>query len=129
MSKFKYYLLSLIILVACLAACKPSNQSPAQIVQNYLEALVNKDSAKLISYSCKNWENIAQTELDSIMNVKASLENVNCQLKSESSSYATVVCNGEIQLTYGTEVQKIELNKRTYHLTYENNEWRVCDLK
>mgnify|MGYP007023420823 FL=1 len=63
------------------------------------------------------------------MNVKASLENVNCQLKSESSSYATVVCNGEIQLTYGTEVQKIELNKRTYHLTYENNEWRVCDLK
>jgi hypothetical protein len=112
-----------------LFSCSSASQSPSQVVNGYLEALVNKDSAKLISYSCKKWEKEAQKELDSFSNVGTSLENVACKVNSQTTVNAAVTCNGFIKLTYDTEIQKIDLNKRIYSLIFESNEWRICDLK
>lgn len=123
---FAVLLIPFLILVACQGS--PS-QNPSKVVNDYLNALVEKDSAKLISFSCKNWENEAQKELDSFMNVGISLENVDCQVNSQSSAEAAVMCSGFIKLTYDTEIQKIDLSKRAYKLVLENNEWRVCGLK
>ena len=119
----------LIVALLLFSACNLASQNPSIVVQNYLDALVKKDPAKLISLSCKNWETEAQKELDSFMNVGASLEGLNCSIKSQSTNNATVNCQGYIQLTYDTEVQRIDLSKRTYQLTLENNDWHVCNFK
>ena len=99
------------------------------VVKNYLDALVKKDPAKLISLSCKNWEAEAQKELDSFMNVGTTLEGLNCSIKSQSTTDASVICHGYIKLTYDTEIQKIDLSKGIYQLTLENNDWRVCNYR
>ncbi len=125
-SGFYFLFIFFVILVGCQGS--PS-QNPSKVVNDYLNALVEKDPAKLISFSCKNWENEAQKELDSFMNVGISLENVDCQVNSQSSAEAAVLCNGFIKLTYDSEIQKIDLSKRAYKLVLENNEWRVCGLK
>jgi hypothetical protein len=109
-----------------LLACNPVNQNPLIVVQNYLEALVKKDSAVLVSTTCKDWESEAQKELDSFLNVGTTLEGLNCSLVSQSENNASVICHGFIVLTYDTEIQKIDLSKRTYQLVLENNDWRVC---
>lgn len=128
--KINYRIWVLIIFIMILGSCQGNTpQEPSQTVKNYLNALVDKDSAKLISYSCKNWEGEAQKELDSFMNVGISLENVVCKVNSRNSAETAVLCSGFLKLTYDTEIQKIDLSKRIYHLILENNEWRVCDLK
>lgn len=127
MKKAVYFLLILLIL---LVGCQGSpSQNPSKVVNDYLNALVEKDPARLVSFSCKDWENEAQKELDSFMNVGISLENVDCQINSQSSAEAAILCNGFIKLTYDTEIQKIDLSKRAYKLVLENNEWRVCGFK
>jgi hypothetical protein len=128
--KFRITLLLPLVLALFAVACQSGNtQDPSESVQNYLQGLVAKDAAKLISYSCKTWEKEAQKELDSFMNVGISLENVDCDVNSKSSAVALVSCRGYIKLTYDTEIQKIDLSKRAYQLILENNEWMVCGLK
>jgi hypothetical protein len=109
-----------------LLACKPVHQNPLIVVQNYLNALIKKDSAVLVSTTCKEWESEAQKELDSFLNVGTTLEGLNCSIKSQSENNASVNCQGYIVLTYDTELQKIDLSKRTYQLVLEKNDWRVC---
>jgi hypothetical protein len=118
-----------IIFVFFIVSCQSSVLNPSQVVQNYLNALVNKNAANLISLSCKNWESEAQKQLDSFMNVGTSLENVDCSVDSQTTDSAKVACTGFIKLTYDAEIQKIDLSKRVYQLSFENNEWRVCNSK
>jgi hypothetical protein len=118
-----------IIFVFFIVSCQSSVLNPSQVVQNYLNALVNKNAANLISLSCKNWESEAQKQLDSFMNVGTSLENVDCSVDSQTTDSAKVACTGFIKLTYDAEIQKIDLSKRVYQLSFENNEWRVCISK
>jgi hypothetical protein len=125
----KNLFLLLIISIFLVSACNSVIKDPSIIVQNYLNALVKKDQAMLISLSCKEWELEAQKELDSFMNVGMSLEGLACNTTSQSTSIASVVCQGYIQLTYDTEIQKIDLSKRIYQLALENNDWRVCKAK
>ena len=99
------------------------------VVQKYLNALVKKDPATMVSLSCKGWESEAQKELDSFMNVGTSLEGLDCSIKSQSSTNASVICQGYIQLTYDTEIQKIDLSKRVYQLSFQDNLWWICDFK
>jgi hypothetical protein len=110
----KISFLLIIVILFLLLACSPVNQNPAIVVQNYLKALVKKDSAVLISM------------LDSFQNVGTTLEGLNCSMQSQSEKNASVICQGAIILTYDTEIQKIDLSKRDYQLILENNEWRVC---
>jgi hypothetical protein len=123
----KISFLLIIVILFLLLACSPVNQNPAIVVQNYLKALVKKDSAVLISMACNGSEIEAQKELDSFQNVGTTLEGLNCSMQSQSEKNASVICQGAIILTYDTEIQKIDLSKRDYQLILENNEWRVCN--
>lgn len=125
----KKIILIFLLMGLLLISCSSASQSPSQVVIGYLNALIKKDAATLVSYSCRNWETEAQKELDSFSNVGTSLENVDCKINSQTANVATVICKGFIKLTYDTEVQKIDLGKRVYQLVLENNEWRVCNLK
>lgn len=118
-----------LLIGSIIISCSSPSLNPPQVVEGYLDALVKKDSAKLISYSCKNWEIEAQKELDSFSNVGTILENVECKINSQTKVDALVTCSGFIKLTYDTEIQKIDLSKRVYQLIFEKNEWRVCGLK
>ncbi len=125
----KLVLSLLLIILISFTACNSTIQNPEMVVQTYLNALVKKDAATMISLSCKGWETEVQKELDSFMNVGTSLEEINCNLKSQTNSDASVVCKGYIRLTYDTEIQKIDLSKRIYQLTIQDNSWRICNFK
>jgi len=123
------FILSLFLISIFLPACNSVSQNPSLIIEKYLDALVKKDAAALVSMSCKTWESEAQKELDSFMNVGTSLEGIDCAIQSQSKTNASVVCKGFIKLTYDTEIQNIDLSKRVFQLSMENNEWRVCNSK
>ncbi len=92
----KFILLLLLTILIILTACNLTTQDPAIVVQNYLNALVKKDPATMVSLSCKERESEVQKELDSFMNVGTSIEGLNCSLKSQSSTNSSVVCQGYI---------------------------------
>ena len=58
------------------SACASSGDAPVQAVENYLNALVEKDANRLTTLSCGDWEDDALLELDSFQAVTARLEGV-----------------------------------------------------
>ncbi len=120
-----------LILTACGGAGgSPAGKSPAAAaVENYYAALVSKDAAKVSNLSCKDWEEQAMLEVDALMSVGAQLNNVSCSQAGEEGADALVVCNGTLDLTYNDEIRAIELDKRTYTMTMEDGQWRVCSYK
>ena len=112
-----------------LAACAPNTDAPAQAVQNYLNALVNKDADVLPTLVCGDWEEDALIELDSFQAVTASLENVSCSQTGADVETALVVCTGNIVLSYDNENQLIDLSVRTYQVIEQSGDWLVCGTR
>lgn len=123
-----------IISLACLiiflfSTCTTSTGDPSLVTFEYLSALVNKETGKIISLSCNEWETNAIMDVDSLMNIRAELNNVTCYEVGREGDEAYVVCSGIIKLTYDAEIQEIDLNTRKYTLRLENNDWRVCNYQ
>ena len=57
-----------------LIACASNTDAPAKAVENYLNALVEKDADRLSTLVCGAWEEDALIELDSFQAVTARLE-------------------------------------------------------
>ena len=123
----KELILTVIIALAFLVVgCSQNSGDSAMITESYIEALVNKDVNKVISLSCADWEEQAILEVDSLLSVSASLDNISCKEVDNNGDAVLVVCSGNILLTYEDEVQKIDLSRRTYFMKYEGGDWRVC---
>lgn len=120
------FLLITILLTAC--SSQPASNA-ADATYAYLEALANKDKETVVSLTCKAWEEQAILEVDALMSVGAQLNNVSCSQTGEDGEDMLVVCNGSLDLTYNEEVRAIELDKRTYTVTMEDGQWRVCSYK
>ena len=116
-----------ILLVSCGGG--QANASAADATYAYLEALANKDKDTVVSLTCKDWEEQAMLEVDALMSVGAQLNNVSCSQVGEDGEDALVVCSGTLDLTYNDEIRAIELDKRTYTMTMEDGQWRVCSYK
>jgi ABC-type glycerol-3-phosphate transport system substrate-binding protein len=129
--KFHQSILLFVIAAVLLAACggAQSGASAADATYAYLEALANKDKDTVVSLTCKDWEEQAMLEVDALMSVGAQLNNVSCSQAGEEGADALVVCNGTLDLTYNDEIRAIELDKRTYTMTMEDGQWRVCSYK
>ena len=124
------FVMSLALLLAILAACSvQSGSGPAKAVEAYLQALVSKNAEKIVTLSCANWEAQAQTEVDSMTAVTAKLEGLSCQEAGKDGDAALVTCKGKIVATYNNEDQDIPLEGRSYKVSQEANEWRVCGYK
>lgn len=123
---FVPFILLLIILTAC--GSKPA-ASAADGTYAYLQALAAKDKEKVVSLSCKSWEEQANLEVDALMSVDAALNNVTCKETGQDGEAILVVCNGTLDLTYNNEIRAIELDKRTYTMQMEDGQWRVCSYK
>jgi outer membrane lipoprotein-sorting protein len=125
---------SLILLIVfaslMVAACAASNDNaPVQAVEDYLNALVEKDADRLTTLSCGEWEEEALLELDSFQAVSARLEGLACEQTGTDGDTALVLCNGNIIATYNQEDQELDLSVRTYQVVQEGGEWLVCGTR
>ncbi|MCC6568916.1 MAG: hypothetical protein IT315_06730 [Anaerolineales bacterium] len=120
-------LLTLLLANSLLTACASSaSDAPAKAVEEYLNALVAKDAARLPTLVCGDWEEDALIELDSLQAVNARLENVACSQTGTEGNFALVDCAGSIVLTYNNEDQNLDLALVTYQVVEESGEWLVC---
>ncbi len=115
-----------LLLVAFVSACQPTS-TPANAIENYLQALADKDQTAAIANSCADWEMDARAEGASFINVEVGLEDLSCQTQSQSDSKATVTCDGRFVFSYDAgEDQELVLNGRLFSTIKEGGEWRMC---
>ena len=117
------------VLMASLASCNNDREGAVKAVQAYLQALVDKDSERIVSLACADWEAEARTELESFTAVSVDLQDVNCQETGVDGDTALVSCSGKITANYGNEVLEIDLAERTFQAVYEAGEWRMCGYR
>jgi hypothetical protein len=110
-----------------LAACGTSSSvGPEKVVEAYLNALNEKDSNRLSTLSCADWEPTALMELDSFQAVSTTLEGLSCVETGMDGENALVKCQGKIVASYNGELQDFDLSTRTYTLENSTGEWLVC---
>ena len=113
-----------------LSACASTNDNaPVQAVENYLNALVEKDANRLSTLSCGDWEADALLALDSFQTVTTRLEGLACEQTGTDGDTALVLCNGSIVATYDNEDQQLDLSVFTYEVVQEGGEWLVCGTR
>ncbi len=120
----------LLILLLIITGCSDVNKlNPSDATISYLEGLAEKDKVKVISFSCKTWEEQASLEVDALLSVDAALNNVQCKDVGSDGSLRLVSCTGLLDLTYGDEIRSIDLSPRVYSMALEDGQWRVCSYK
>jgi len=122
-------ILSILLTAILLAACSSNSDAPVKAVENYLNALVNKESDTVPTLVCGDWEEDALIELDSFQAVTARLENVSCSQTGTDGDTTLILCTGDIVATYNNEDQKLDLSTRTYQVIQQSGDWLVCGTR
>jgi hypothetical protein len=127
MKRIDHFILWVIILTFVLAGCEGETSPAVRSVENYLEALVNKEEAFMASYLCPAFEVEAFIEFDSFALVQTALEGLICSETGEEPGKVMVVCQGRIEATYGNELRSFDLSERIYTVVEsEGGDWLVC---
>lgn len=133
MRKFVLIFLILCIVSLLFTACGktitpkvPVKDPAAKAVEDYLNALVNKNSDTLSSLTCAEWESQALLELDAFQAVSTRLENMACTNTGTDGKTTQVNCQGKILATYNGEDQQFDLSVRTYQVVQQGGEFLVC---
>lgn len=109
-----------------LTSCE-SARTPADVIVEYLEALAEKDQTSAVANSCAAWEEKALAEGASFINVEVTLEDLECQVLSQSDTEATVSCSGSFISSYAAgENQELDLSGLVFSLVLESGDWRMC---
>jgi hypothetical protein len=112
--------------ILLLSACKNSQNGAPQAIEAYIQALSDRDSARISNFSCSDWEPNALLEIDSLTAVGSKVENLVCQTTGQEGNDTYVSCSGVLALDYNGEAQEIDLSTRTYIARQEDGEWRMC---
>jgi hypothetical protein len=131
MRKVSLAIICLMLITVFLSACGGGKAADpaAKAVENYLNALANKDSNQLSALACADWESSALLELDSLQAVKTRLEGVTCKTDSVNGTTSDVNCQGKLLATYNNEDQALDLSVRTYLVSQEGGNYLVCGYK
>jgi len=129
MRKYTPIMILLFTTVLIISACGNASDPAAKVVENYFNALVNKDASALSALSCAEWEPNALLELDSLQAVSTRLENLSCVSDPSDNSTAEVNCQGKILATYNNEDQELDLSVRTYKVVQQGSEYLFCGYK
>ena len=121
--------LSVLILLIALSACASRNTQPEQVVEAYLNAIVDAKIDKITTLSCAEWEESAWLELDSFQGVEASLVDMQCTQSGSDGDTALVTCSGHFLTSYDGEAMEIDLSTREYELVQQGGEWLVCGYR
>ena len=125
-----YLVLILVIVSNLLSACSSkSNDAPAKTVEDYLNALVAKDSDRLTTLSCSDWEDDALLELDSFQAVTTKLDGLACSQTGTEGDTTLVLCKGKIITSYNNEDEELDLSVRTYQVVQQGGDWLVCGTR
>lgn len=125
-----YRSILILSLALTLSACGGAAQSrPGAAVLDYLQALVDRDGARLAALSCPDWEAAAQLELESFAAVTVSLEEANCQESGADGEITLVSCTGKIVANYGNEVLELDLAERSYQVVQQGGDWLMCGYR
>jgi uncharacterized protein (DUF2342 family) len=109
------------------ATALPTTSPAVKAVLDYLQAMVTKNVDKISTLSCKDWEQSAVQEVDSLQAVTAKLSSdLACSQTGTDSGNALVKCQGKILITYNTENQELDLSARTYKVSQSGGDWLVC---
>jgi hypothetical protein len=119
-------LAAILLLAGLLNACDSSKNPAATAVESYLRALADKDEARFVGLTCKDFEADALLEFDSFSLVKTRLEGLKCRAQETGEAAASVTCQGQIIATYGAEDQQFDLSERRYQVRKEGSDWLVC---
>ena len=121
---------SLLVFIFILNGCVSEDKSdPAEVTFEYLKALSEKDKTKVITLSCKAWDEQASLEVDALLSVGAALNNVHCNVTGTEGDFQLVKCSGMLDLTYSDEIRSIDLSSQVYSMGLEDGQWRVCSYK
>lgn len=115
-----------IIFFVLLAACASTATLPAQVIEEYYQALTKGDLNTMIALACPEWEEQARNEYNSFSAVTAELEGLQCKTISQEKTSAIVGCEGKVVANYGNEVLEIDLSKLTFQLVQQDGNWRFC---
>jgi len=122
-------LLVFFLIPLLITACAGGGDAPAQTVELYYQALVEKDQDRLVNLSCADYESMALLEFDSFLSVETTLEDVSCQTTNQEGESAWVICQGAIAASYEGEIREFPLSGQTYLVSKEAGEWRVCGVE
>ena len=117
-------LATLLLMAGLIAACAAAKHPAALAVEDYLQALVDKDEARLVSLTCPDFEDEALLQLDSFSLVKTKLDGLDCQGQAQEDT-AQVTCQGQILATYGTEDQQFDLSEKAFQVVNQGGDWLV----
>ena len=119
------FVLFTILLIGILTACN-TEEPTVQVVNAYLNAVVEQDDITLQKLVCEEWQFDAMMEMDSFLAVSPQLENVSCSVVEDNGTTQIVNCTGNILATYNEEQQAIDLSLRNYVVNEVAGEWLVC---
>ena len=109
--------------------CSTDQSSAPASIEDYIQALVNRDENSLINFSCAAWEGEARSEFNSFSAVSVSLEDLECQEIDQEDNFTIISCHGKIIANYGNEVLEIDLEDQKYLSVLEGGEWRMCGYR
>lgn len=128
MSRIAKLLMLSTMFILALSACA-SGDAAAQSVENYYQALMDKDPDRATALSCADWELNAQMEVDSFMAVDASLDGFTCEQTGTDSDMAIVDCQGQIVMSYDGEDQYLDLSGQSYQVQNVGGDWLFCGYR
>jgi hypothetical protein len=127
--RYKIFIVTIfipIIFYFSIFACTSKSDVPAKTVELYYAALVDKDEARLLNFTCADWEATALLEFDSFANVSTELIDFECQTLNSEQDNAEVKCTGSIYASYGEEIREFSLSEMVFTVIVEGGEWRMC---
>jgi ketosteroid isomerase-like protein len=116
-------LLSSAVILTILAACGDAGAGdPAQTVEQYMQAKVDRDIDSIRALLCSDMEQFLDRESNTFATVTgATIEGMEC---TEEGDEGVVRCKGSIVALYGTEEQEFPLV--SYQTINEAGEWKWC---
>lgn len=114
-------LLILLLMALPLVACGGEGD-PAETVERYLQAKVDRDREQIQANLCSEMESVLEREVRTFESVSGvELEDMACQRVADSD---VVSCDGRIVALYGTEETEFPLV--SYRVVQEDGEWKWC---
>ena len=132
MSSRKFLIVVVFVtLVVCLTGCKTSpSDTPASVVEAYIQALANKDSTQVAELSCIYWKEAGKAEVSAFEGYEVSLKGVKCTVIEEDEEVAAVSCTGNYVLEDSEgQTTSLTLDQRSYLVKFEDDAWKVCGYK
>lgn len=124
----RFWIALLVITAIVLVGCGGSGAGGdvAAAVEDYLQAIVDKDPDTVVNLSCAAWEEDALREVDSFQAVDVTLQDASCEVTGTDGDASLVTCTGAFVTTYDGENQELDLSRQTYRVVNEGGEWRMC---